>query len=90
MIRKEGGVSSPQSSIETLVNEGVSFILGEKGFKQSKEQGMLGRLRNRKETRMVERVRWEVSQGGGQIIQYLVDYYFSLLLLSKLHQNLVA
>lgn len=39
---------------------------------------------------MVERVRWEVSQGGGQIIQYLVDYYFSLLLLSKLHQNLVA
>lgn len=90
MIRKGGGGSSPRSSNETLVNEGVSCILGGKGFKQSKEQGLLGRLRNRKETGVVEIVRLEVSQGGGQIIQCLVDYYFSLPLLSKSHQNLVA
>lgn len=38
--------------------------LGKKGLKQSEEQGMLDRLRNSKEARVVEIDMWEVSQGG--------------------------
>lgn len=44
----------------------------EKGFKQSEEQGMLDRLRNSKEARVVERGMWEVSQGSSQWLDHPV------------------